>query len=167
MKRFVSVLLACCLLMCGVAVAEENTAVALPEVELDLGKKAELWEEQDNETVKGSSYIVDDWYVILACEAGEYTAVELGYELAGEMPEDAVVIDGENGITQRVQAQLTTVDAVIDVSVFQKDGYVVYLFVMAVDEDMETVAAQVDEWLTQLTIDGESALVLPEESSAE
>lgn len=161
MKRIVSLLLACCLLVCGVAFAEEAVepvAVTLPEVELDLGKKAKLWEEQDTDMVKGQSYLVNEWYVIIAAEAGEYSAAGLGYELSGELPEDAVITEDEATGMQRVQAQLNTMNAVMDVVTIPGDGCTVYLFVMAVDADMDSVAAQVDEWLLQLTIDGEPAI---------
>ena len=158
MRKILSALLACWLL-CAAAMAEAPKA--LPVAVLDFGDAAEVWEEQSSDTIEGKSYIIGDWYVVLASELGEYSAEELARSLGGELPEDAAVMEAEDGRLQRASCELSYADAVLDVTAIWKNGCTVYLAVMAADVALETVVEQADAWLAELTIDGMPAITQP------
>lgn len=167
MKRLVSLLLACCLLLSGVAVADVE--IGWPEVAVDLGESAALVSETNSNDSRLQTYTVDDLTVYLMISLGEHTAAEYGVAMIGEEPEYAVTGESEDGLRSRFSyaTGMSNLVAVLDIAACKTNGFTVLLITMEHGSayDQETIMDLMDSWLLTMTIDGEP--VIPESEIAE
>lgn len=157
MKKMIYMLLACVLLLSGMACAEGE----LPVLAAQLGKAAEMVEQ----TAEGDEYMevlaVGEASVIIGRYAGELSAEELGAKFSDDLRDGELLIEGEGGVDQRAMFYTDNggVDDVMDVTVIWLDGYT-YGFVCVVSSDSyfgeEAMQGQIDFWVSTLEVfDGE------------
>lgn len=167
MKRLVSLMLVCCLLLCGTAVADVE--IEWPEVVINLGENAVLESEADSTDSRVKTYTVDDLTVYLMIVRGEYTAEEYGVAMIGEDPEYAMSGESEDSLRSRFSyaTGMSNMVAVLDIAACKANGFTVLLMTMehGAAYDQETIMDMMDIWLVTMTVDGEP--VIPEEETVE
>lgn len=156
MKKFLSLLMALCLML-SVAAAES----ALPQVELPLDEKTELVDEQ---MVDGYGWMrqysreTSMLYVMLMNAA--VTADEMMGSLPTSNLQVTTLIQDEGGVKERKVYLSVTDNMGVDVTVLEKNGCSLVLMLMS-EHATYTAGGQqalVDGWLEGLVIDGEAAV---------
>lgn len=157
MKKILSVLLACCLLLCSVAFAEETAS--LPEVVVQLDDDFVLSTE---EVVDGQGFMrmyeaTDGSFAYVMLMNVEIAADDMVSGLIASATSTETLVLQEGGIQERKLYISDTDNSAADVCILWKDGYTVMVMLMTYNTSYESLnmQAMVDGWLESLTFDGE------------
>ena len=161
MKKLLCALLALCILLGNVALAEE---FALPVLTAQLGKAAQMVESVEQADEYMQVLVVDTAMVTMGRFFGEKTAEELALMFQDGLRDGELLIDGEDGVDERAMFLFDQPDGtyVMDATVIHLDGYTYGMaIVVGADEYFgndggEPFSAQADFWVSTLDVfDGE------------
>lgn len=159
MKKLLSWLVICCLLLANAAMAE--SAVTLPEVVVELGEDASLIDEQ---VVEGQGYmrqysIVTSAVYVMVMN-GEYMVEDVMGGLTTSEPTITTLISDEGGVKERKVYASTADNMSVDTAVIWKDGYTIALMLMSekVTYEGANQSAWMAEWLEGMTVNGEKVV---------
>lgn len=159
MKKLLSLLMVCCLLLTSTATAE--SAATLPEAVVELGENASLISE---DVVDGQGYMrmysVQTSAVYVMVMKGEYGVEDVMAGLTLSEPTITTLISDEGGVKERKVYASTVDNMTVDVAVVWKDGFTVTLMLMSekVTYEGANQTALMAGWLEGMMVGGETVV---------